>query len=163
MTIPAKSLSIPWSSVLSGFRWALHSSRWFITWPASSWGMSCKKHVRQREYYLNKFWDVRYPKSAECFKLKLKVMMNFGVCMHVCVVLNMDVISLDILKALKIVQIAQVCKICLLYVPSFSTWNRNARAKPNNCGRTTALKESNEAKTEHLFFNLTLLSLWGHS
>ena len=41
--------------------------------------------------------------------------------MHVCVVLDMDVISLDILKALKIVQIAQVCKICLLYVPSFST------------------------------------------
>ena len=96
MTIPAKSLSIPCSSVLSGFRWALHSSRWFITWPASSWGMSCKKNVRQREYYLNKFWDVRYPKSAECFKLKLKVPMNFGVCVYVCVVLDMDAISLDI-------------------------------------------------------------------
>ena len=80
-----------------------------------------QKNVRQREYYLNKFWDVRYPKSTEFFKLKLKVLMNFGVCMHVCVVLDMDVISLDILKALKIVQIAQVCKICLLYVPSFST------------------------------------------
>lgn len=55
-----------------------------------------KKNVRQREYYLNKFWDVRYPKSAECFKLKLKVPMNFGVCVYVCVVLDMDAISLDI-------------------------------------------------------------------
>ena len=41
--------------------------------------------------------------------------------------------------------------------------NGNARAKPNNCGRTTALKERHEAKTEHLFFNLALLSLWDQS
>ena len=52
--------------------------------------------MRQREYYLNKFWDVRYPKSTECFKLTLKVLMNFGVCVYVCVVLDMDAISLDI-------------------------------------------------------------------
>lgn len=54
--------------------------------------MSDKENI----YYLNKFWDVRYPKSTECFKLTLKVLMNFGVCVYVCVVLDMDAISLDI-------------------------------------------------------------------
>jgi len=41
--------------------------------------------------------------------------------------------------------------------------NRNVRAKPNNRGRTTAPKERHEAKTENLFFNLALLSLWVHN
>ena len=140
MTIPAKSLSIPWSSVLSGFRWALHSSRWFITWPASSWGMSCKKNVRQREYYLNKFWDVRYPKSAECFKLKLKVPMNFGVCVYVCVVLDMDAISLDInWKRWKLYKLLKSAKFVYFMYHHLAqeNGNRNARAKPkpwkNDC------------------------------
>ena len=143
MTIPAKSLSIPCSSVLSGFRWALHSSRWFITWPASSWGMSCKKNVRQREYYLNKFWDVRYPKSAECFKLKLKVLMNFGVCVYVCVVLDMDAISLDInWKRWKLYKLLKSAKFVYFMYHHLAqeNGNRNARAKHNNCGRTTAPK-----------------------
>ena len=162
MTTPAKSLSIPWSSVLSGFRWALHSSRWFITWPASSWGMSCKKHVRQREYYLNKFWDVRYPKSTECFKLTLKVLMNFGVCVYVFVVLDMDVISLDInWKRWKLYKLLKSAKFvyCMYHHLAQENGNRNARAKPNNCGRTTAPKERHKGKNEHLFFNLALRSL----
>lgn len=55
-----------------------------------------KKKKTGKEYYLNKDWDVRYPKNTECFKLKFKVLMNFGVCVYVCVVLEMDAISLDI-------------------------------------------------------------------
>ena len=64
-----------------------HLARFFLRYVLQ------KKKVRQREYYLNKFWDVRYPKSTECFELKLKVLMNFGVCVYVWVV---RAISLDI-------------------------------------------------------------------
>ena len=126
MTIPAKSLSIPWSSVLSGFRWALHSSRWFITWPASSWGMSCKKNVRQREYYLNKFWDVRYPKSTEFFELKLKVPMNSGVCVYVCLVLDMDAISLERWKLYKLLKSTKFVYFMYHHLAQ-ENGNRNAR------------------------------------
>lgn len=152
--------------MLSGFRWALHSSRWFITWPASSWGMSCKKNVRQREYYLNIFWDVRYPKSTEYVKHKLEVLMNFWVCVYVCVVLDMDAISLDInrkrWKLYKLLKSAKFVYYMYHHLPH-ENGTRNTRAKPNNRGRTTAPKERHEAKTENLFFNLPLLSLRGHS
>ena len=120
-----------------------------------------QKNVRQREYYLNKFWDVRYPKSTEFFELKLKVPMNFGVCVYVCVVLDMDAISLERWKLYKLLKSTKFAYYMYHHL-AHENGNRNAGQNLNR-GRTTALKESNEAKTEHLFFNLALLSLWGHS
>ena len=92
--------------------------------------------------------------------------MNFGFCVYVCVVLDMDAISFDMnWKRWKLYKLLKSAKFFyyMYHHLAYENGNGNARAKPNDRGRTTALKESNEAKTEHLFFNLTLLSLWGHS
>ena len=90
--------------------------------------------------------------------------MNFGVCMHVCVVLDMDVISLDInwkrWKLYKLLKSAK-CVYCMYHhlaheieMPGQNLITVEERLPPN---------ERHEAKTETLFFNLALLSLWGHS
>ena len=69
--------------------------------------------------------------------------MNFGVCVYVCVVLDMDVISLDInWKRWKLYKLLKSAKFVyfMYYHLAHENGTRNTRAKPNNRGRTTAPK-----------------------